>query len=57
MTHIINAMKRGMHVISVNKGPLALAFPSLMEIAEYNHVLFRFSEQLVVVHNFRFCKK
>jgi len=43
MTHIVNAMKRGMHVISVNKGPLALAFPSLMEIAEYNHVLFRFS--------------
>ena len=43
MTHIIDAMKCGMHVISVNKGPLALAFPSLMEIAEYNHVLFRFS--------------
>ena len=43
MTHIIDAMKRGMHVISVNKGPLALAFPSLMELAHYNHVLFRFS--------------
>ena len=43
MTHIVNAMKRGMHVISVNKGPLALAFPSLMELADYNHVLFRFS--------------
>ena len=43
MTHIVNAMKRGMHVISVNKGPLALAFPSLMEIATYNQVLFRFS--------------
>jgi len=43
MTHIVDAMKRGMHVISVNKGPLALAFPSLMEIAEYNHVLFSFS--------------
>jgi len=43
MTHIVNAMKQGMHVISVNKGPLALAFPSLMEIATYNHVLFRFS--------------
>jgi len=43
MTHIVDGMKRGMHVISVNKGPLALAFPSLMEIAEYNHVLFRFS--------------
>ena len=43
MTHIIDAMKRGMHVISVNKGPLALAFPSLMELADYNHILFRFS--------------
>ena len=43
MTHIVNAMKRGMHVISVNKGPLALAFPSLMELANYNQVLFRFS--------------
>jgi homoserine dehydrogenase len=43
MSHIINAMKHGMHVISVNKGPLALAFPSLMELATYNHVIFRFS--------------
>ncbi len=43
MSHIINAMKKGMHVISVNKGPLALAFPSLMELATYNHVLLRFS--------------
>ena len=43
MSHIINAMKHGMHVISVNKGPLALAFPSLMELAIYNHVIFRFS--------------
>jgi homoserine dehydrogenase len=36
-------MKKGMHVISVNKGPLALAFPSLMELANYNQVLLRFS--------------
>ena len=43
MSHIINAMKHGMHVISVNKGPLALAFPSLMELATFNHVIFRFS--------------
>ena len=43
MTHIITAMKRKMHVISVNKGPLALAFPSLMELAEFNQVLLRFS--------------
>ena len=32
MTHITIAMKKGMHVVSVNKGPLALAFPSLMEL-------------------------
>ncbi len=43
MSHIISAMKNGMHVISVNKGPLALAFPSLMELAVYNQVLLKFS--------------
>ncbi len=43
MTHIITAMKKGMHVISVNKGPLALAFPSLLELATYNQVMFKFS--------------
>ena len=43
MTHITTAMKKGMHVISVNKGPLALAFPSLMELATYNQVKFKFS--------------
>lgn len=43
MTHITTAMKNGMHVVSVNKGPLAMAFPSLMELATYNHVMLRFS--------------
>ena len=43
MTHITTAMKKGMHVISVNKGPLALAFPSLLELATYNQVMFKFS--------------
>ena len=43
MTHISTAMKKGLHVVSVNKGPLALAFPSLMELATYNRVLLRFS--------------
>ncbi len=43
ISHIMAAMKKGMHVISVNKGPLALAFPSLMELATYNHVLLKFS--------------
>lgn len=43
MSHIMSAMKKGMHVISVNKGPLALAFPSLTELAAYNQVIFKFS--------------
>lgn len=42
-THIISGMKSGKHVITVNKGPLALEFPSLIELAEYNRVAFRFS--------------
>ncbi len=42
-SHIITAMRTGKHVISVNKGPLALAFPSLIELANYNGVMLRFS--------------
>ncbi|HKX80752.1 MAG TPA: homoserine dehydrogenase, partial [Nitrososphaera sp.] len=41
--HIISAMRTGKHVISVNKGPLALSFPSLIELANYNGVMLRFS--------------
>jgi homoserine dehydrogenase len=43
ISHIITAMRTNKHVISVNKGPLALAFPSLIELANYNGVMFRFS--------------
>ncbi len=43
ISHIISAMRTGKHVISVNKGPLALAFPSLLELANYNGVMLRFS--------------
>ncbi|NOJ28463.1 MAG: homoserine dehydrogenase, partial [Nitrososphaera sp.] len=42
-SHIISAMRKGRHVITVNKGPLALSFPSLIELADYNNVMFRFS--------------
>jgi len=42
-THIITAMKSGKNIITVNKGPLALEFPSLMELAEYNRIAFKFS--------------
>lgn len=41
--HIISAMKSGKNVITVNKGPLALEFPSLMELADYNRIAFKFS--------------
>ena len=42
-SHIIAAMKSGKNVITVNKGPLALEFPSLMELAKYNRIAFKFS--------------
>jgi len=41
--HITTAMKYGKNVITVNKGPLALAFPSLIELARFNNVNLRFS--------------
>ncbi len=37
------AFRHGNHVVTVNKGPLAVAMPALMELAEYNKVQFRFS--------------
>nr|MDQ3977920.1 homoserine dehydrogenase [Thermoproteota archaeon] len=43
MSHITAAMRSHKHVICVNKGPLALAFPSLIELANYNGVILRFS--------------
>ena len=43
LSNITSAMKAGKHVITVNKGPLALAIPSLIELAEYNNVVLRFS--------------
>ena len=43
LTHVRTAMKEGRHVICVNKGPLALAMPALMELATHNGVVFKFS--------------
>lgn len=43
LSHIIKAIKSGMHVISTNKGPFALAFPIISELAKYNKVQLRFS--------------
>ena len=43
LSHIKNAFKAGKHVVTTNKGPLALALPALTELAEHNQVYFRFS--------------
>ena len=43
LSHIIKAFKTGKHVVTTNKGPLALAMPTLTELAEYNNVYLRFS--------------
>ena len=43
LTHIRESLRNGFHVITANKGPLALALPALMELAEYNDVKLRFS--------------
>ncbi len=43
LSHIISALRTQKNVITVNKGPLALSFPSLMELSEYNNVMLRFS--------------
>jgi homoserine dehydrogenase len=37
------AFRGGKHVVCVNKGPLAVAFPALLELARHNRVEFRFS--------------
>jgi homoserine dehydrogenase len=43
LSHIEAALKKKKHVITVNKGPLAVALPALMELASYNNVFLRFS--------------
>jgi homoserine dehydrogenase len=43
LSHIKTAFKTGKHVVTTNKGPLALALPVLTELAEYNKVHLRFS--------------
>ena len=43
LSHITSAMKYSKHVITVNKGPLSVAFSSLIELANYNGIMFKFS--------------
>jgi homoserine dehydrogenase len=43
LTHIESAIKKGLNIITTNKGPLAAAMPSLLELARYQRVCLRFS--------------
>ncbi len=43
MENIKAAFRTGKHVVTVNKAPLAVAMPALLELADYNRVEFRFS--------------
>ncbi len=43
LSHIRTALRNRRHVITTNKAPLAIAMPSLMEMASYNKVLLKFS--------------
>lgn len=43
INNIKAAFRTGKHVVAVNKAPLAVAMPALMELSEYNRVQFRFS--------------
>ncbi len=43
LSYIKTAFKTGKHVVTTNKGPLALALPALTELADYNNVYLRFS--------------
>src|SRR5262249_40864670 len=43
MRNLQAAMRSGRHVITVNKAPLAVGMPALLELAAYNRIQFRFS--------------
>lgn len=43
MTNIVNALQLGLNVVTVNKGPLALAMPVLKEMAEHRKLALKFS--------------
>lgn len=43
LSYVKTAFKTGKHVVTTNKGPLALALPALTELADYNKVCLRFS--------------
>ncbi len=43
LSNIKTALATGKHVVTANKGPLALAMPALLELAEYRRLRLRFS--------------
>lgn len=43
LSNIKEAFKTKKNVITTNKGPLAIALPSLLELAKHNHVILRFT--------------
>ena len=43
LSYIKTAFRTGKHVVTTNKGPLALALPALTELADHNNVYLRFS--------------
>lgn len=43
LTHIKKALSLGRHVVTTNKGPLALALPNLLELSREKDVCLRFS--------------
>jgi len=43
LEYIESAIKRGLHVVTTNKGPLAVSMPALLELARYQKVHLRFS--------------
>jgi len=43
LSHVKTALSEGRHVVCTNKGPLALAMPALIELANHNKVMFKFS--------------
>lgn len=43
LDHLLGAMRAGKHAVSVNKAPLAVAMPALLESARYNRVSLAYS--------------
>jgi homoserine dehydrogenase len=43
LENLLGAMRHGMHAVSVNKAPLAVAMPALLQTARFNRVQLRYS--------------